>query len=269
MSNTSSNPSTSTITSTSTSFEFRPGTCDENVYRSVVELNEYRLPDKFDVSDVIFDVGAHIGSFAKACIDRGAGKVYAFEPDFENFMQIRKNLANEIKKGRVVLLPVGVWRSDKDARLLYQTGWSIDAGEINTGSGDLIHSKPGDTIIPVFPLDRLINGLATPGSPLYGWIRLLKLDCEYSEWPILWTMREFGRVRAICGEYHETKRLPDFARLNESHTYDRASLTARLESQDYNVETRPHEGSNLGLFWAWQMGFEFRNMSKESRNAGS
>jgi hypothetical protein len=34
-------------------------------------------------------------------------------------------------------------------------------------------------------------------------VRLLKMDCEGSEWPLLYTSSELDRVQAVCGEYHE------------------------------------------------------------------
>lgn len=267
----------STITSTSTieGFAFREGTCDENVYRSVVELNEYRLPEKFEAGDVIIDVGAHIGSFAKACVDRGAGKVVCLEPDIENFIQLRKNLKELEISGRVVLLPAGVWRSDMPAMFLGHTGYSetpvSDGVEVNTGGGDVLHSQlnVGHRQVPVFPLDMLlasfIGRLARPSS-----LRLLKLDCEYSEWPIIWTSTRLGKVEAICGEFHEPKgRLPAYAQINESHRYDEKSLERKLTIRDdFEFESKRHGDSNLGLFWAWREGYAFTEVGGQKSAVG-
>lgn len=289
----------STSTSTIKGFAFREGTCDENVYRSVVELNEYRLPEKFEPGDVIIDVGAHIGSFAKACVDRGAGKVVCLEPDIENFIQLRKNLKELETSGRVVLLPAGVWRSDMPAMFLGHTGYSetpvSDGVEVNTGGGDLLHSSlnvgnsapsltlPRDSIpsgqvlnvekyqsqVPVFPLDMLlasfIGRLARPSS-----LRLLKLDCEYSEWPIIWTSTRLGKVEAICGEFHEPKgRLPAYAQISESHRYDEKSLERKLTIRDdFEFESKRHGDSNLGLFWAWREGYAFTEVGGQKSAVG-
>ena len=49
-------------------FHTRPGTLDRLIARSVLLDNEYRLPDRFEAGDLVIDVGAHVGSFATACL---------------------------------------------------------------------------------------------------------------------------------------------------------------------------------------------------------
>ena len=41
---------------------FRPGTMDRAIFTAVFTENEYRLPPRFAPTDVIVDVGGHIGS---------------------------------------------------------------------------------------------------------------------------------------------------------------------------------------------------------------
>src|SRR5487761_1969099 len=60
-------------------FQFRPGTCDEEIFRAVVKGNEYQLPESFATTDIILDVGTHIGSFSYACVLRGSCNVHTFE----------------------------------------------------------------------------------------------------------------------------------------------------------------------------------------------
>jgi hypothetical protein len=45
-------------------WSFRSGTLDRLIFDSVVALDEYRLPERFEPVVVVVDVGAHIGSFA-------------------------------------------------------------------------------------------------------------------------------------------------------------------------------------------------------------
>ena len=61
-------------------FRFREGTFDDWVFRSVVEENEYSLPERFEPDDVILDVGMHIGSFCHAAALRGAVESSASRP---------------------------------------------------------------------------------------------------------------------------------------------------------------------------------------------
>ncbi len=46
------------------------------------------------------------------------------------------------------------------------------------------------------------DDLVTSAVPSGKRVRLLKLDCEGAEWPILFTTRTLDRIDAICGEYH-------------------------------------------------------------------
>ena len=45
---------------------FRQDTWDPLIYHSVAIANEYELPECFCESDIVIDIGAHIGSFTYA-----------------------------------------------------------------------------------------------------------------------------------------------------------------------------------------------------------
>ena len=42
-------------------FQFRPGTFDEGIFRTVLVADEDRLPAASRPEDLILDIGAHIG----------------------------------------------------------------------------------------------------------------------------------------------------------------------------------------------------------------
>ena len=92
-------------------WRLRPDTIDRRLFRDVVLRNEYDLPARFQPHDVILDIGAHIGSFALAALRRGAGAVYCWEADPDNFRLLENNLRPYA--GRVFLSPHAVWRSDR------------------------------------------------------------------------------------------------------------------------------------------------------------
>jgi hypothetical protein len=50
-------------------------------------------------------------------------------------------------------------------------------------------------------------------------VRLLKLDCEGAEWPILLTSRRLHLIDEICGEFHEIG--GDFLEINEDRPAQR------------------------------------------------
>lgn len=183
---------------------FRADTFDEDIWKSVVDNNEYDLPAAFTDVDTILDIGAHIGAFTKACLMRGAGKVLAFEPDFENFSNLHLNFKGEIKRGLVDIYPMAVVGDGVGFRT--HSGYTSLGDKINTGGGFLINgtaTKPfspneeasGDCAnVPVIGINSVM-GLA-------GNVRLLKLDVEGMEFEILEHLKFYSKISEIVGEYH-------------------------------------------------------------------
>lgn len=202
----------------------RDFTQDEVAFQEVYLQNEYRLPDRFIPTDIIVDVGAHIGCFALACLRRGAHRILCFEPDPANFALLVENMRpyNPI----VGTHPVAVWRSDRDEAVsLY--------AHTNRAATAMSYIRPYDPL-----RDRC---QATPGVPLdailedAGVVRLLKLDCEGSEYPILYTSKELHRVQEIVMESHEKMGFPEW----EGQCNSRG-LAAVLRGEGFAVTIEPN-----------------------------
>lgn len=172
-------------------WRLRPGTLDRRLFRHVVLDNEYRLPGRFGPGDVVLDVGAHTGSFALAVLRRGVGRVVCCEPQPDNAHLLTRNLAPF--RDRVSVLPSAVWRSDRPASLRLRPAWDSR----NTGAAQALEADDGPAIRTV-----AFDDLVRQHAPRGGRVRLVKLDCEGAEWPILLTSRCLGQVEALCGEYH-------------------------------------------------------------------
>jgi FkbM family methyltransferase len=186
-------------------WNFRNNTLDRMIFNGVVLYNEYELPDAFAPDDVVIDVGAHIGAFAHAAILRGCENVLSFEPDRENCKLAESNLREYIDKGIVRLTRGAVWRSDPNDDELRFDGYhqfpkSFEEmqGIINTGNGSVIWGE-GERVEKL-AFDEIVDR-ATEGEAKR--VRLLKLDCEGAEWPILLTSRRLHLIDDICGEFHE------------------------------------------------------------------
>ncbi|MDQ2731571.1 MAG: FkbM family methyltransferase, partial [Armatimonadota bacterium] len=94
-----------------------------------------------------------------------------------------------------------------------------------------------------------------------GPVRLLKMDCEGSEFPILLTATKLHLVEEICGEFHEMgglfdgNSIPDAARVEGYPAYGIGELFLFLNAAGFRViyersalpDGRP---CNLGHFWA-------------------
>ena len=112
--------------------------------------------------DVVLDVGSHLGTFARAALDRGAETVVAIEPNPSNLACLRRTFASEIAAGRVHLVPAAAWR---------EAGFLTFAGDGSTGrisyEGSLeVEARTLDSIVEELRLDR---------------VDLIKMDIEGAE----------------------------------------------------------------------------------------
>jgi FkbM family methyltransferase len=248
--------------------EFRNGSLDEAIFNDVVGRNEYRLPERFAPGDIVIDVGAHIGSFAQAVLARGCENVTGIEPDGANFGIAAEYLRPHIEGGRLRLVRGAAWRSDRNSDELRFDGYqpfpksfADMQGILNTGNGSVIWGS-GEPVAKI-AFDEIVDRVTNHGEHR---VRLLKLDCEGAEWPILLTSQRLGLIDEICGEFHEIGgqfleisedrpgKQPVFAFANvDKFTID--VLVDFLERAGFTVAWQRHKrpsGSleGLGLFFA-------------------
>jgi FkbM family methyltransferase len=186
-------------------WSFRSGTLDRLIFDSVVAHNEYRLPERFEPGDIVVDVGAHIGSFAYAVARRGGMHVWSIEPDHANYALAAEHLRPFVDQGHVRLMHAAVWRSDPNDDELRFDGYhalprsypGMD-GVVNTGGGSVVWGL-GEPVAKI-AFDEVVDLATNCGERR---VRLLKLDCEGAEWPIVLTSRTLHLIDEIVGEFHE------------------------------------------------------------------
>lgn len=231
-------------------FTFRSGTIDQVVFRNVYEQNEYRVPPQLAAEDVVIDIGAHIGSFAYLCWLRGSRQINAFEADLENFQLAQRNLQDT----NVQLHHAAVWRSDQPGASLFHSGYKEmlpdgpDPVGVNTGGGDVF--APAGVAVPAIALDDLIGDRK---------IRILKVDCEGSEFPILLTSQKLRNVATVVGEYHRMKDVPPMAQVNGHQTYSVNLLAEFFIDQRFAIEFVPYKDPrfpHVGNFYAHNLDWE-------------
>ena len=224
-------------------FHCRMDVADITMYQSVIYENEYRLPDKLPSGSVIVDVGAHVGSFAWAAITRGAGQVHAVEPQAENYAYLWKNLGSD---ARLVPYRMALWRSD---RPIARGRLASDEGKWRNVNWSVL-GQEGDAVT-LFPFDQFLDVVTWGGQRR---VHTLKLDCEGSEWPILFTSRRMHLIDHIVGEWHLAPfvdRTPAAESLVDGVTYSRESLRAHLETAGFTVEIIDNPDNDLlGWFFA-------------------
>jgi FkbM family methyltransferase len=236
-------------------FTFREGTTDCLIFEGIFKYDEYKLPDTFSQQDIIIDIGAHVGFFTSAVLQRAARNIYAFEPDTENYNIASKHLQDYIEQGLVFLTKSAVWRSDVHESTLYYGGYVSDTNVVNTGMGDVIWHNEG-IAVPAISFDEIILNVTKEAQQR---IRLLKVDCEGSEWPILLTSNTLYLIDEICGEFHEIGGeydtfTPPFSIGNRDH-YTIDYLRNFLEEKGFAVtyyRTVNADGTStrLGMFFA-------------------
>lgn len=202
----------------------RTQTIDLEVWKCVALHNEYCLPSELSPRDVILDVGAHTGSFAKACHERGSRDIHAFEPHPENFQWAKRNVGS--------LAGIHLY----NGAVLGKAAFGARIGDFtraeakqNTGAAQVILA-PGP--MKTFGINTILEQV--------GYVSLLKLDCEGSEWSILDRLKQWNRIGAICGEYHQTASAPQPAE----------KLRKLLAARFAFVQVDHPNEEGLGKFWA-------------------
>ncbi len=208
-------------------FHYRNRTQDVNVVQEVLRDNLYALP-RFTPLDVIVDVGAHIGTFAVSCLKRGARDIHCFEPDPENYRWLRRNLLEwpvSVKTHNVA-----VWRDDQGVPL-----WR--RGPYTAMSHTMRPQYAESIMVPSRTLSQILAQIGRP-------IRLLKLDCEGAEKPILESTADLSMVAEIVGELH--------FQMNEEDQppHSKEWLQSRLEELGFVVERWANEVAGNVMFWA-------------------
>lgn len=227
---------------------FRPGTVDRDCWNGIVGGNEYNLPDRLPTHDLIVDIGTHVGSFVQACWNRGARNILSIEADPDNYAIAQENVGN--LEG-VILMHGAVGRNDERWQpFVYFGGYErFFDGRVNTGAGNTFAKSDDGVKVPCWPFDTIL--------PSHD-ISLLKIDCEGSEWPILYTSQMMHRVKRICGEYHSVSPAIE-ADLDLPYLCSEGGLQNFLCDHGFSyVEVQPfnemhaqyNNGQKIGLFFA-------------------
>jgi FkbM family methyltransferase len=150
----------------------------------------------FKPGDVVIDIGAHIGFFAIYTALRFPEVViHSFEPFPENYELLQQNLVrNGITNVRTYQL--GVSGSGRPLEMVTNPQ---NSGSSTCYSRTLEYSRT--TGIPSNTLDHIFDSLRI------GKCKLLKIDCEGSEYEILFSTRSLAKVEYLSGEFHQNKLL--------------------------------------------------------------
>jgi FkbM family methyltransferase len=232
-----------------------------NRFEQQLILDDVALRDSYGIEkmsfapdDVVVDIGAHVGIFSYMCYRRGSRNIHAYEAEVKNFERLAQFVGDV---AGIFPYHLAVFRSDQNTvDSLPHSGYLGD----NTGGGTvlfrgqtvdlelqaIVGEPAGAQSTSVIALDEILKQFAR--------VRLLKLDCEGSEFPILLTSQLLERVEQVLGEYHEIEpavyaQLDPAAQIENFFAYRVEHLVARLEQCGFQVCVQAH-GPHIGFFTA-------------------
>jgi FkbM family methyltransferase len=134
------------------------------------------LADHLRPGDVFYDLGANIGFYtllaARAVGARG--KVFSFEPDFENARRLERNVARN-GFANVSIIEAGVWSSSGERNFS-----AANAGSPDRGVGSFVYATGGAESVTAIPCVS-IDDFALSAPPPAG----IKCDVEGAEVEVL------------------------------------------------------------------------------------
>ena len=182
--------------------------------------------------DVVIDVGAHIGAFSvRAAFENPGITVFAFEPDPQNFKRLKENAGrNGLEEKGLSAFNLAV--SSAEEELMFARGRTSTTGSVaRTG----FFKAPPDA--------ELVVVSATTVESIFrqhaiGRCRLLKVDCEGSEYDILTQLPDgiVSRIDSMIVEVHPAR------------AGNPKELKGVLQSKGFEVIERSHGNGCADLY---------------------
>ncbi|SUW00314.1 FkbM family methyltransferase [Brachyspira pilosicoli] len=203
-----------------------------NMVAGEINNGEYTFLNTLDLKNkTVIDIGANLGIVSIVLAKKNPGiKIYAFEPLRENYENLLKNIElNGIDKNIITVENKAVTKDGRNINMsinLNNKGGSSISDVISVNSSMSkencgIESITLEEIVKKYKIDK---------------IDLLKIDCEGSEYEILYNTKEdiLKNIDYLVGEFHENKDLTD--------EYDIDKLCEYLEKyiKNYDVTKARH-----------------------------
>ena len=139
----------------------------------VVAKHESDMYDPPNISihpgDIVLDCGAHVGVFARQALAAGAELVVAIEPAPQTLVALKRNLADEIAAGRVIVYEKGVW--DKEEMMAFYS-------DADSALSRVMHAHEEHNLgtqVPLTTIDKIVEELQLER------VDFIKMDIEGAE----------------------------------------------------------------------------------------
>jgi FkbM family methyltransferase len=185
----------------------------------------------------VFDVGAHIGSFATNVASlHPQARIECFEPSRQSAEYLRRNVAQNGFAQRVTVHEVAL--ADQEGTALFDDN---DGGSVHNGlvqedrrlvDGADAPAQRHTVEVPTTTFDKAVAAASAPPN-------LVKMDCEGGEYPLVYASspESWASVEAVVMEYHPVP----------GQSWD--ELRAWLA--DVGLDVMRHESLRPGLGTAW------------------
>lgn len=166
--------------------------------------------------DTVLDCGANVGAYTHEALRLGASRVVAIEPAPWALECLRRNFPEEIRAGRVIVFPKGVW--DHDDTLLL----NVPPGMASTAATVALPGAAGvQAAVPLTTIDRMVTELRLQR------VDFIKMDIEGAE------------PNALRGAVHTVERFHPRMVISLEHRRTDPDTIPTLTRQlwpDYSVE---------------------------------
>ena len=157
----------------------------------LLDLEYIRAGFEIGDRDVVIDVGGHIGSFTILAASRARhGQVYTFEPDGNNYAQLKQNVElNQFSNVVITQMAVG---AKSGTRIFYRD-------DNNDSSSSFTRETGAKKVVPIVSLAEVFKSKNIVNCDF------LKLDCEGSEYEIIFDSPKelFKKISRIAIEVHD------------------------------------------------------------------
>lgn len=155
---------------------------------------DYFLKKEKKINPKIIDIGAHIGTFSiYAAKKYPKSMIYCYEPDFQNYEKIIKNVEqNNIKNVKCFNSAVG--KINGKIHL-----YSVEKGDFGTTLSSTVRKSNRSVEVSCATLENVFM------ANKIDCCDLLKLDCEGAEYQIIFDSPKniFKKIKSIALEYHD------------------------------------------------------------------
>tara|TARA_R110000822_G_scaffold263815_1_gene388068 strand:+ start:21 stop:719 length:699 start_codon:yes stop_codon:yes gene_type:complete len=178
-------------------FVIRQGTIDDYVVREVLGGAYKKL--NITTDDVVLDIGLNIGIFTIYALNKGAKKVFAFEPEKDNYKMAVTNVRlNNFDASKYDLANCAVVGNNDKQRL-----FSVNTKK-NKGGHSLVLKRGRDTVtVDCMNINEIIEKTKAT---------VIKMDIEGGEYECIKAIKSFDGIREMELEFHH-------AHLNDIKTH--------------------------------------------------